>query len=144
LPGRPSQTDLLLLVKLQVGYGVIAIEAKVEEPLGPLVAEWNDGSSGRIRRLARLCETLGLAPDDVSHLQLLHRTASAVYEARRYHCQQAVMLVHSFSRTGASFDDFAEFAVAMRLPPMPPDRMSPPKVCEGVQLRLAWVADLPS
>ena len=138
-PGRPSQTDLLLLVKLQSGYGVIAIEGKVEEPFGPLVAEWNDRSGGRIRRLARLCETLGLAPEDVSHLryQLLHRTASAVYEARRYHCQQAAMLVHSFSRTGASLDDFADFAAAMGLPPVRPGRMSPPKVCEGVHLRLA-------
>ena len=145
-PGRPSQTDLLLLMKLHGGYGVIAIEGKVEEPFGPLVADWNDGSCGRVRRLARLCETLGLVPDDVSHLryQLLHRTASAVYEARRYHCQQAVMLVHSFSRTGASFDHFADFAAAMNLPPVRPDQISPPKVCEGVQLRLAWVADLPS
>jgi hypothetical protein len=145
-PGRPSQTDLLLFVKLRNGYGVIAIEGKVEEPFGPLVADWNDGSCGRVHRLAHLCETLRLAPDDVSHLryQLLHRTASAIYEARRYHCEQAVMLVHSFSRTSASFDDFADFAAAMGLPPVQPDQISPPKACEGVHLRLAWVADLPS
>lgn len=145
-PGRPSQTDLLLLMKLRRGYGVIAIEGKVEEPFSPLVAEWHDGSGGRVRRLARLCETLGLAPDEVARLryQLLHRTASAVYEARRYHCRQAVMLVHSFSRSGASFDDFAAFAAAMNLPPVRPGQMSRAKVCEGVQLRLAWAADRPS
>jgi hypothetical protein len=145
-PGRPSQTDLLLLVKLQGGYGVIAIEGKVEEPFGPLVADWNDGSSGRTRRLASLCRTLGLAPNEVAHLryQLLHRTASAVYEARRYRCDQAMMLVHSFSRAGASFDDFAEFVAAMDLSPARPNQISRPKVSEGVFLRLAWVADQPS
>jgi hypothetical protein len=145
-PGRPSQTDLLLLVKLRSGYGVIAIEGKVDESFGPVIGEWNDGSHGRVRRLARLCETLELAPDDVSHLryQLLHGTASAVYEARRYHCRQAVMLVHSFSPRGASFDDFAAFAAAMHLPPVRPDQMSRAKLCAGVHLRLAWVADRPS
>lgn len=145
-PGRPSQTDLLLLVKLRSGYGVIAIEGKVEEPFGPLVVEWNDGSAGRMRRLARLCESLELEPEGVSDLryQLLHRTASAIYEAQRYHCRQAVMLVHSFSRSGTSFDEFAKFTAAMNLPPVQPGQMSPPKVCGGVHLRLAWVADQPS
>jgi hypothetical protein len=99
-----------------------------------------------VRRLARLCETLKLAPEEVSYLryQLLHRTAGAIYEAQRYHCRQAVMLVHSFSRSRTSFDDFAKFTAAMNLPPVQPGQMSPPKVCGGVHLRLAWVADQPS
>jgi hypothetical protein len=47
----------------------------------------------------RLCATLGLNTSDVGGLryQLLHRTASAVYEAQRYRSRRAIMLVHSFS-----------------------------------------------
>ncbi len=43
-PGRPSQTDLLALVRLDRGYAVIAVEGKVEEPFGDLVSKWNDRS----------------------------------------------------------------------------------------------------
>jgi len=88
--GRPSQTDLMAIVRLETTIGVLAVEAKVDEPFGPTVDEWlaqsTVGGSGRQRRLTLLCALLGLDSDLVGKLryQLIHRTASAIIEAGRY------------------------------------------------------------
>lgn len=140
--GRNSQTDLMIIAGLGDRLGVIAVEGKVEESFAELVKDWNS-TPGKQARLKRLCETLGLAVADVGAIryQLLHRTASAIYEAKRYRCQNALMLVHSFSLTHRWFADFTEFSCAMGLPVRQPNLCSAAKVCEGVSLRLAWVAD---
>ena len=75
--------------------------------------------------------------------QLLHRTASAIYEAQRYKCDTALMLVHSFSQRQTSFEDFQSFAHAMGMPISEPGLISAAKTCEGVQVYLGWVADHP-
>lgn len=115
LPGgqRPSQSDVFVLARAGGELVAIAVEGKVEEPFGPTVAEWLvDTSPGKQERLAFLCETLGLARDEVGPIryQLLHRAASAVIEARRFNAAHAVMLVHSFSQTRTWFEDYAAFA----------------------------------
>jgi hypothetical protein len=144
-PGRCSQTDLMALVKIGDGYAILAIEGKVDEPFGQRVADWNDGSHGRQHRLERLCGTLGLAPDKAMELryQLLHRSASAVYEAHRYRCGRALMLVHTFSRSATSLDDFLDFAEALGARAAASGGLSRPVTCEGVELRLGWVVDQP-
>lgn len=144
-PGRRSQTDLMAMIKRDHGYAIVAVEGKVDEPFGPLVGEWRDGSPGRERRLAALCATLGLNSADAAPLryQLLHRSASAVYEAQRYGCDRALMLVHSFSATQTSLPDFVAFASAIGILVDAAGKISSEKLCDGVGLRLAWVADLP-
>lgn len=114
LPGgrRPSQTDVLALMRGPSGLVAVAVEGKVDEPFGPTVGEKRtEGSAGVDERLAALIELLGLddVPDPIRY-QLLHRTASALLAARQFHAAAAVMLVHSFSPTGLWFDDFAAFA----------------------------------
>ena len=143
--GRRSQTDLLAFVKSVHGNAVIAVEGKVDEPFGDLVSTWNDHSPGKERRLEELCTSLGLRADDIGSIryQLLHRTASAIYEAQRYLAARAVMLVHSFSLTDASFCDFQAFARSMGLPVQAVNQVSEQRECEGIQLRLAWVKDQP-
>ena len=89
------------------------MEGKVNEPFGPLVSEWyTDPSAGKLKRLNFLCRTLGLDKDQVQGVryQLLHRTVSALLEARRYMASTAVTLVHSFSPTYTWFEDYATFA----------------------------------
>jgi hypothetical protein len=142
-PGRNSQTDLMVLAAWNNQLGVIAVEGKVDEPFGKLVSVWNDGSPGKAKRLSRLCTTLGLDSARVGSLryQLLHRTASAIYEAQRYRCHHAIMVVHSFSPTKKWFDDFEAFSDAMGMSVKKSDSVSPPKLCERVSLRLAWVSD---
>jgi hypothetical protein len=142
-PGKNSQTDLMVLTAWGDQLGVIVVEGKVDEPFGELVSDWNDGSPGKKKRLLGLCSTLGLDPDNVGglHHQLLHRTASAVYEAQRYRCRRAIMLVHSFSLTRRWFDDFARFSDAMGMSIKLPNTVSSPKQCEQVSLRLTWVSE---
>ena len=141
--GHRSQTDLLAFVKLVHGNAVIAVEGKVDEPFGDPVSTWNDHSPGKGRRLECLCASLGLRVADVGDIryQLLHRTASAIYEAQRYRTTRAVMLVHSFSVTDASFRDFQGFAKSMGVPVQAVNQVSEERQCEGIRLRLAWVRD---
>ena len=143
-PGRRSQTDLLALVKLAHGNAVIAVEGKVEESFGPYVPIWND-SPGKQRRLEGLCVSLGLRVSDVGDIryQLLHRTASAIYEAQRYRTKRALMLVHSFSLNDTSFGDFQAFSELMGTSVRTVNRISDERECEGVRLRLGWVKDRP-
>lgn len=143
-PGRPSQTDLLVLASVPSGLAIIAVEGKVDETLGPVIDEWCD-SPGKEARLDSLCETLGLDVERVGGLryQLFHRTVSAIYEAQRYRCPMALMLVHSFSTRDAWHDDFAAFADALGMPVGSADSIAGSRLLEGVQLSLGWVKDKP-
>lgn len=115
LPGgvRPSQNDCWVLARTANDLVSIAVEGKVSEPFGPTVGEWlKDASPGKNERLSFLCSQLGLDTQMPEHIryQLLHRTASAVIEAKRFHAKHAIMVVHSFSQTAEWFDDYKEFA----------------------------------
>jgi hypothetical protein len=140
--GLPSQTDLLALVQLAHGYGAIAVEGKAREPFGPLVSKWND-SPGKHKRLADLCLQLGLDASNLGGLryQLLHRTVSALLEARRYGAHEALMLVHSFDAGDSSFDDYKAFATALGLTNATLNRITDSIVRDEVTLRLGWVKD---
>ncbi len=144
-PGRNSQTDLMVVVGLRGELGIVAVEGKVEESFAELVSEWNT-TSGKQTRLEALCRTLELDINQAAPLryQLLHRTASAIYEAQRYRCRHALMLVHSFSQTHRWFDDFARFTQVMKIPVGQPNSCSPARICSDVSLRLAWASDLPA
>lgn len=143
--GYPSQTDMLAFVKSVYGYAVIAVEGKVDERFGELVSNWNDHKPGKKRRLESLCATLGLRVAGIGGIryQLLHRTASAIYEAQRYKTERAIMLVHSFSVTDTSFGDFQAFTESMGVPVQTVNQVSEELECEGIRLRLAWVKDQP-
>ncbi len=141
-PGRSSQTDLLALVQLADGYGVIAVEGKAREPFGPLVSAWNDGP-GKQRRLDDLCKQLGLDAADAGNLryQLLHRTVSALIEARRYGAREALMLVHSFDAADSSLDAYQVFAAALGLTNAAPNAITDSTLRGDVTLRLGWVKE---
>lgn len=139
LPGRgaASQCDVFALVRTDTGLCATAVEAKVDEPFGPTLGEWlRDASPGKHQRLTGLLNLLGLAmpPPDIRY-QLIHRTAAAVIEARRFTAPRAAMLVQSFSPTARWREDFQSFQALF------PDAAAP----AGIALTLAWVTDrLPS
>ena len=143
--GVQAQTDLLAFVKSDHGYTVVAVEGKVNESFGAPVSTWNDRSPRKKSRLKSLCTTLGIRVADVGGLrhQLLHRTVSAIYEAQRYQAERAIMLVHSFSVTDASFGDFQAFAKAMGVPVQSVNQVSEERDCQGIRFRLAWIKDQP-
>ena len=144
---RPSQTDLMAIVGLGDKIGILAVEAKVDEPFGPTVSEWlaqsKDDDTSKRNRLRNLCKILSLDPDRCGDLryQLIHRTASAVLEARRYHSSEAMMLVQSFCPKKSWFGDYQNFVSALGLGDTRPDSVTGSLECEGVNLRLAWVAE---
>ncbi len=149
LPGgrRASQTDLFVLARGSRGLLAIAVEGKAEEPFGVgTVAEWrHEGSAGKEKRLAYLLGLLGLADDERTgglHYQLLHRTAAAAIEARRFGASDALMLVHSFSSTSAHFEAFAAFAKTIGAAPQR-DGIASAASLGDVRLHLGWVTDTP-
>ena len=121
------------------------MKGKVDERFDPLISAWNT-TPGKVARLTHLCETLGLRREETGDLryQLLHRTASAIFEAERYCARHAMMLVHSFSRTDASLDDFLRFAAAIGLLVAGKNEVSEARAIGDVELRLVWVSDTPS
>ena len=118
LPGgdRPSFTDVMAITRNELGLAILAVEAKVNEPFGPMVGEKRaQATAGQEKRLAHLESLLGVPDafaDDVRY-QLLHRTASAVLTAQQFHAATAVLLIHSFSSIAKWRNDFDAFCVAM-------------------------------
>lgn len=111
--GRASQNDVFALGRDGAGQLLAAaVEGKVNEPFGPTLAEWDAASSGgkqkRLGYIQQLLHLPGELPGDVRY-QLLHRTASAVIEARRFNAKSAVMIVHSFSQEDCWFEEYLTF-----------------------------------
>jgi len=120
LPGgrRASQNDIFVLARGSNQLISITIEGKVRESFGEIVSEWkSDRSKGKQTRLSYLCDLLRLSEERVDHIryQLLHRTASALKEAKRFNAQNALMLVHSFSPENDGFQDYCQFLSLFKL-----------------------------
>jgi hypothetical protein len=151
LPGgqTASQSDLFVLARSPEGDLVtIAVEGKAAEPFGDsTVSAWRaTDTPGRRERLAYLLEVLGLDDDDrVAGIryQLLHRTASAVIEARRFGATHAVMLVHSFSPKDAWLEDFLDFASLCGAAQLAKGGVAPVREIGAITLHLGWVSDTP-
>ena len=140
--GADSQSDVFALVRTESGLASCTIEGKVDEPFGPTVGKWlEDASPGKRQRLSFLCGLLGLAEPAPAHIryQLLHRTASALIEADRFHASTAAMIVHSFSPTRSWFDDFAGFAELMGAAPHA-DRLTGVTAVTSKPLYLGWAS----
>jgi len=142
LPGgsRPSQNDIWILASSNQILISITVEGKVNESFDITIGEWNvNASPGKKSRLSFILNKIGLSvvPDHI-HYQLLHRTASAVIEAKRFHATHAIMLVHSFSPTNECFEDFASF-VSLYGPNITIGQLVKVTTIEGISLHLAWV-----
>jgi hypothetical protein len=158
-PRGPSRTDLMLHVRCGDSLGMIAVEGKVDEGFDKTVGDWvrapKDGRiSGRPQRLEMLLRCLGISQSDVAGIryQLIHRTASAVLEADRYHAHNAMMLVHAFTlgnpecnpaRSEAQFDDFTAFAAILGISGIQRNAVSGPITAGSARLWLAWIDDAP-
>ena len=105
---QASQNDIWVLARCATGLVSIAVEGKVGEPFGETVSEWMaTPTSVKKKRFEFLGSTLCIGstlPGDIRY-QLLHRTASAIIEAKRYCAQHAVLMVHSFSQDDQWFEE---------------------------------------
>ena len=143
LPGgvRESQNDAFVLASNGKGLVSMTIEGKVEEPFGATIAKWGpDSSRGKRKRFDYLVDLLELQGRDLSQVyyQLMHRTASAIIEAQRFHADTAVMLVHSFSQSHTWFPEFCAFAGHLGVEPEL-NRVYGCGKRSGVDLYVGWV-----
>jgi len=146
LPGgkRASQNDLFVLARTGKAMVSIMVEGKVSESFGQLVEVWSeDASDGKRERLDNLCCLLQLDQRAIGKIryQLLHRTASAILTANRYHCKTAMVLVHSFDKKNTSFDDYTEFLKLYNFNAQL-DKVVGPVFLGGVDTYWGWVADV--
>ena len=145
---RPSQSDVFALLRSDKGLVAVTVEAKAREDFGPTMTQWRYAVSdeGYTKRLRHIMENIGLGDSVPDHIryQLLHRTASAVIEAKRFHCNAAVMLVQSFVESDAEnhFEDYADFIGLYGAAPL---KDQPILLAEfdGIKLFSAWVYTSP-
>lgn len=144
LPGgsRPSQNDIFILAKGTNQLISIMVEGKVSEPFDKIINEWKeDSSEGKQKRLNFLLEVLGLEGNKQIgsiRYQLLHRTASAIIEAKKFNAENALMLVHSFSQSNEWFEDYSQFLALFELN-AGPDSIAFAKNIRGIDLYFSWV-----
>lgn len=146
--GHASQTDLWALIDAPLGVVSVAVEAKAGEGFDRLVPEWLADApekSGKPARLNQLCEVLGIKPDQAGacRYQLLHRAVAAILEARRFHLQHALFLVHSFMKDPAGFGDYACFAQQLGVQ-VTDGIVVRAGVRHGVDLFLGWLTSHPA
>lgn len=139
--GRASQNDVWVLAESPSGLVSIAVEGKVSEPFGPTVEKWFENKTpGKEKRLKFLCGELGIEypPPFKARYQLLHRTVSAILEAKRFRANEAVMVVHTFSKTDEWFEDYQYFLSLFGLEAGINQAVSA-KILNGINLSFAWV-----
>lgn len=142
---RPSQSDIFILAKVNNQLVSVMVEGKLNESFGETIAEWKlRDKGGKERRLRFLCDLLGFDENRINHIryQLLHRTASAIVEAKKFKAENALMLVHSFSKLQETddegFRDYCEFLMLFgRRGKM--NSLVFAKDISGVNLYLGWV-----
>ena len=144
LPGgsHPSQNDVFVLAKGEGELISIAVEGKVSEPFGPTVEDWiKERRNDSHPRLVFLLNLLGLNKEDVDGVryQLMHRTASALIEAKKFNARNALMLVHSFSQTDDSFEDYRRFVELFGLEVGGVNEIVGPRYLGPIDLYFGWV-----
>lgn len=145
--GRPShsQSDLLAVVGLDSGIGILTIEAKVDEGFDKTIDEWlKVDSAGKRKRLEGLCARFGVNPREVGkyRYQLFHRVASALIEAKRYRASHAAMIVQSWCAQRSSFSDYVEFGRLIGFSDIRLDALTEPKTFDSVSLRIGWSSEV--
>lgn len=145
LPGgrRASQNDIFVLARVNNQLVSIMVEGKKSEPFDKTVVEWkSEYGKGKDTRLKFLCRELQLELGQVDHIryQLLHRTASAIIEAKKINAENALMLVHSFSPTNEWFDDYCRFLELFGVQGEV-DSIVFAKNIDGIDLFFAWVKE---
>jgi hypothetical protein len=144
LPGgsRASQNDIFVLAKGNDQLISIMVEGKKSESFGETLADWKkDSSTGKKKRLNFLCDNLKIIDSgiDLIRYQLLHRTVSALLIAKKFNAKNALMLVHSFSNTDESFDDYKYFLSLYNINNIKPNSVVIAKNIDGIDLYFGWI-----
>ena len=145
---RPSQNDVFAILRSETGLAAVTFEGKAREDFGPALAQWRSEVSdkGYRTRLRHIMETIGLRDPVPEHIryQLLHRTASALIEAKRFHCGAAAMIVQSFVELDSEnhFEDYVQFVQLYGVTPAKGNLVFLANI-DGITLYSAWVYTVP-
>ena len=145
LPGgeRSSQNDIYVIAKGDGNLISIMVEGKVEESFDKTIFEWSNEASlnsGKPERLHYLLDKLSLTNNQVQKIryQLLHRAVSAIIEAERLGTKNALMLIHSFSKSDNHFTDFEQFVKLFGLTAVKNSIVGPYQT-NGINVYFGWV-----
>jgi hypothetical protein len=99
---------------------------------------------GKGPRLRFLCDQLMLNTRAVNniHYQLLHRTASAVIQAKKFNATVSLMLVHAFEKTKEKYDESFEAYcrfISLFDTQGKENTITPLKTLESVDLFAGWI-----
>lgn len=150
LPGgnAASQCDVWAVVKTSAGMLSLTVEAKAREAFGDDILErWlvaGEAKESLNNRKKRWDYIRSHLPESDSFLQvpyqILHRCAASVIEAKRLRFQHAAFIVQAFNTPAKSFQDYAHFCQALKIPAT---RGSMAKTSmDGISLSIGW-ADCP-
>jgi hypothetical protein len=146
---RPSQNDVFALLSCTGGLIAMMVEGKAREDFDAPLVEWKRRTSpqGVKARMAEIMDNIGInrpIPDEIRY-QLLHRTASAMIEARRFHAPYAVIVIQSFVAADNEnhYDDFCKFIRLFEKEPMKEALIEISRP-HGRKLFAAWVQSEPT
>lgn len=147
----PSMNDLMVFAssKRTKSSIIIAVEGKVDESFDKYIYQWiRDNSKNpkisRIKRLEYLNKQLGtnLKKESKIRYQLMHRTASAIIEAKRNGINNAMLLIHSFeSIKQDNFQDCNNFITLFGISSSEKQKIYQYKIDESLNLFFLWFED---
>jgi hypothetical protein len=136
---RAAQLDLWVLARTPRGLLSIAIDEGGGSP-GPSLGQWQAESSSARDRLDALRSLLEIDRDGDPAIpyRLLHRTASALLEARRFFAVGAAVIVHSAGEAPHALGDFQRFVLMMGGRLRRPGHLLSVPPREGIELAFGW------
>ena len=136
---RASRLDLWVLARTPRGLISIAIEQSGDDPSLPALARDVETPASRERRdaLRSLLEIDRDVDPTIPH-RLIHRTASALLEARRFFALGAAVIVCSAGAAHGSFGDFQRFVAMMGGRLRRPGHLLSVTPREGIELAFGW------
>lgn len=133
------------------------VEGKIKEHFGKTVEEWlmvgkrnKNGGYNRQNRLKEILNDLGFKnfKTDLEKFkeikyQLLHRTISAYYEAKKFNAKYAIILIHSFNEIedDSNYRDFKKFMQILGINSSQRNEVIGPYKKEDIKLYFVWVDD---
>lgn len=145
--GECSHNDVFALLRDQESLSVMMVEGKVSESFDKTIQVWrkNEISENKDLRLKEICKSMELNVDIKNlgeyYYQLFHRTASAIFTAKKYHAKNAIMLVQSYSKNNEKFEDYSNFVTLLNsiIKPEINKIQQIKELKNGIKLYIGWV-----
>jgi hypothetical protein len=143
MPGGwpPARNDLLIVGPIGDDLGLIMVQGKVSDTLGPHIDEVLQlPMPGKLRRIGFLKDVLEL-PDPLPEstcYNLLDRAASPLLEARRLRARYAAMIVTAYGALDLCLEEYGAFARLCGVSG-DPDRLERLPAHDNPELWIGWI-----